>query len=240
MAVNFMYKSINRLLCLTGFSCYFFSMWLFCVFLLPVYYILRNLINNSSTAVGLKGSVFMYIAGIVLGALYSTASMLIFSVNPYLEYNFGILFIRKLLFLTIPPVAILLLLLLLISKDTLVYKVQLYPDLLTGFYSVYLPFTVLGYHKVLSFYPLFIEPLVFLLMIVSIRSALNGIIAASASYAHPLRYVCFSLIIIISLCLPALMQVVWIMGLRTFFLVLLFSVSIALCAGTLVLCKKKP
>lgn len=197
-------------------------MWLFCISLLPICFLLSRILSSNSGAYPHTGSAFSFVLGIVLGAFYCVAAMLIFTVNPYIQYNVLITFAKNILFLTVPPCSILFLLLIVFSKNSFSNKVLLFPSLLYGFYSVYVPFTILSYNKVYSFYPLFAEPIVFLLMITAIKIAISLFIAGSAKKMHPLFYVLNALLVLLSLIFPPLMNTFYVLGFSWLYMLLVF------------------
>ena len=197
-------------------------MWIFSIFLLPISFLIQNSIKRSSAVNVDKSSSFVFILGLVFGAFYSTAAMLLFSTNPYVQFNLPLVFFQKLIFLTIPPFAVLYLLLFIFSKNPLSDKTLLFTDLLYGFYSIYLPFTILSYNKVYSFYPLFIEPLVFLLMLTAVKISTGLLVKGIIKKIHPVFYAVFSLFLMLSLCFPPLMQTLFVLGYPWFSLFLLF------------------
>lgn len=203
-------------------------MWIFSIFLLPISFLLQNALQKGSIADAAPSSSFAFILGIIFGTFYSVAAMLLFSINPYIQYNISIIFFQKLIFLTIPPFVLIYVLFLIFSKNSLSDKTLLFTDTLYGFYSVYLPFTILSYNKVYSFYPLFIEPLVFLLMLTAVKISVKLIVKGFSVKIHPVFYVVFALLLILSICFPPLMQTLYILGYSWFYLFLLFSVFMIL------------
>lgn len=111
-------------------------MWIFSIFLLPISFLIQNSIKRSSVVNVDKSSSFVFILGLVFGAFYSTAAMLLFSINPYVQFNLPLVFFQKLIFLTIPPFAVLYLLLFIFSKNSLSDKTLLFTD----FYTVFILF----------------------------------------------------------------------------------------------------
>lgn len=173
----------------------------------------------------------MYCTGIVAGSLYSVIAMLLFSTRPYTPYSLFPVLLNSLMFLIIPPLLILSAALFIFSKNSIEVKTRIVPDLISGFYSVYLPFTVLTYNKVLTFFPLFIEPVAVLLMIFSIRVSLTALIRLPRAGVSVLFYAVFSLALLLSLCFPAVLFSLWVLGVNPLIITAVFILNIASAAG---------
>lgn len=187
-------------------------MWLFSITIIPLFFILRSQFVFNGAIAPNKSSVFIYVLGIIFGTFYSIVIMLIFSTNPYIPHNYIFLCLYNLVFYIGPPFVILFLLLLVFFKNSFTQKVLLFPDALQGFYSIYLPFTILSYHKVLTFYPLFVEPVLFLFILFMIRVSLSALVYSAKSLIHPALKVLFVFTLLLTIVFPCFIRSMWLFG----------------------------
>lgn len=219
-------NGIKNLLCFYYYSCYFEPMWLFCLFLLPLTFILKNTMSVCLQTNDKKGSGFVFLLGLIIGSFYSIAIMLLFSDNPYIRDSLTHVFIQQMIFITLPPVILIFLIIILLSKNSFSVKAMLFPDMLTGFYSVYLPFIILSYNKVFTFYSLFAFPIIILIMIITIENSIMALINGPSKSMHPVLYVLASVFLLTALCIPSLLQTFWLLGVPLLYSILVFTLSV--------------
>lgn len=105
--------------------------------------------------------------GVITALLVCLFRMFFVYAHRIIPYSFSQNFIYFILRQSVLPVFIIYGLFFLFSKDSLEYKIKMCFPLLVSFYMIYLPYIIITSSEGLySFYPLFVKPVVFLMMII--------------------------------------------------------------------------
>ena len=107
-------------------------------------------------------------AGCFSAVVYCTAAGLFSSAFRLVPYSFFSNFLFYFLTQAFIPLVLLNGIFFIWSKDSLEYKIDSFFPLTVSFYSVYLPFSIMFGVIEFNFYQLFIKPLIFLFMIMSL------------------------------------------------------------------------
>ncbi|HBG37320.1 MAG TPA: hypothetical protein DDW88_09685, partial [Treponema sp.] len=107
-----------------------------------------------------KKSYLRYFIGLLLAIGYSVLIMLIYSPREYTPANFWYLSYRNLL-LFVLPLVIVFILYFLVSVKSFFEKLQSAADFFAGFYTIFIPFYVLTYFAIQTFFSLIVFPVLF-------------------------------------------------------------------------------
>lgn len=136
-------------------------MILFASLLLPVFLIGYFIIKKD------KSIIMPVSIGVITALLVCLFRMFFVYAHRIIPYSFSQNFIYFILRQSVLPVFIIYGLFFLFSKDSLEYKIKMCFPLLVSFYMIYLPYIIITSSEGLySFYPLFVKPVVFLMMII--------------------------------------------------------------------------
>lgn len=179
-------------------------MILFASLLLPVVLIGYYLKNKDKTIIP---SVFI---GFVAAVLVCVFKMFFVYSHRVISYNFGSNFAFYLLRQTLLPVILVYGIFFAFSKDTIEYRSKKCFPLLTSFYMVYFPYSIVSSSEGLySFYPLFVKPFVFLMMIIVFSVCIKNIFSFLAEKKFVLMGL-YILIAIFYLLIPAVFDSLYI------------------------------
>jgi len=96
-------------------------------------------------------------------------------------------------------------------KDTIAYRFANFFPLMTGFYSVYLPYITLNTELPYSFYHIFIKPLLFLAMLYLVSCLLRKILEDIVQEKKSKKIFRDGVLILLAMMIPALVEVLWVM-----------------------------
>ena len=127
-------------------------------------------------------------------------------VVPYsFAENFGFFFVRQILL----PILILYGLFFLLSRDSIEFKVEMFLPLMTAFYMLYLPYTIVSSAEGLySAFGLFVKPVMFIAMLLQLTVCVNGI-KRSVENKKIVFTVLYALCLIVYLIIPAMVEAMY-------------------------------
>lgn len=133
--------------------CYVLSvMWMFAVFFLPAFLALYLSVHAN------RDDIFPALLGLGCGAVYVVFAILFGSDYRIYPANFFWNFVQVFLQETFLPAVIVTILFLLISRDSVEFKVAKLLLVLSGFYTLYIPFRIFFRSETLSVFVLFAKP----------------------------------------------------------------------------------
>lgn len=179
-------------------------MILFASLLLPVFLIGYFIIKQD------KSIVIPVSIGVIIAVLVCLFRMFFVYAHRIIPYSFSQNFIYYLLRQCVLPVFIIYGLFFLFSKDNLEYKIKMCFPLLISFYMVYLPYIIITSSEGLySFYPLFVKPIVFLMMIIVFAQCIKKIFETFNNKKY-VFFVLYILLLIIYLAAPAVFDALYV------------------------------
>lgn len=179
-------------------------MILFASLLLPVFLIGYFIIKQD------KSIVIPVSIGVIIAVLVCLFRMFFVYAHRIIPYSFSQNFIYYLLRQSVLPVFIIYGLFFLFSKDNLEYKIKMCFPLLISFYMVYLPYIIITSSEGLySFYPLFVKPIVFLMMIIVFAQCIKKIFETFNNKKY-VFFVLYILLLIIYLAAPAVFDALYV------------------------------
>lgn len=108
------------------------------------------------------------------------------------------------------------------SKDTISYKVEAFFPLLISFYMLYLPYTIISASEgIYTSFPLFVKPVLFVVMIFSLGLSAKHIEKAIISKKY-LFTVIWALIALVSVVIPSLLEGMYMLDMN-YLLILILS-----------------
>ncbi len=208
-------------------------MWLFSFFLIPILFSFDFFQPEKEN----KKSYLRYFIGLLLAIGYSVLIMLIYSPREYTPANFWYLSYRNLL-LFVLPLVIVFILYFLVSVKSFFEKLQSAADFFAGFYTIFIPFYVLTYFAIQTFFSLIVFPVLFTTSLFLLSYSLSTFIELINTRGSLLSFIFTAFFILIALVLPSLLLALWTLGISTILLsifVLLYLAS----AGVLIFLYKK-
>lgn len=125
-------------------------------------------------------------------------------------------FIRLFLLESFLPCVILCGLFVLFSKDSVEYKINCFIPLVGSFYAVFVPYKIFSLTEPLSFFPLFVKPVLFISMVIFCAFIIQNIYSAYGSKSIG-KIILLSILLLANLCIPALMETWWYFGGKFYF-----------------------
>lgn len=179
-------------------------MILFASLLLPVFLIGYFIIKKD------KSIIMPVSIGVITALLVCLFRMFFVYAHRIIPYSFSQNFIYFILRQSVLPVFIIYGLFFLFSKDSLEYKIKMCFPLLVSFYMIYLPYIIITSSEGLySFYPLFVKPIVFLMMIIVFAQCIKKIFETFNNKKY-VFFVLYILLMIAYLVIPAVFDSLYI------------------------------
>ncbi|NLM01488.1 MAG: hypothetical protein GX220_08570 [Treponema sp.] len=198
-------------------------MWIFLLTILPLIFTL-HLTSDFFGKKLTKDSIFIYLSAALVGLTYIIINAL--SVFPKFEpfAHFGKNFVHFFLFESFLPLLGCLLIFIIFSKNEIEYCLENLFVFFAGFLTFFLPYNILTNTNTLTFFLLFVKPILFVIMIISLRYVLLNLISMFR-VSNPLYQVLNFLLLILVISFPAIIESLWWCAVSWIWIVFLFILN---------------
>lgn len=181
------------------------SMILFSLFLLPISLVIFYFQKQKNTREHLILVIFL---GILIGSFFLTYKILFPSVAFTFSNNFFFNFLYILVMQTILPIFIPYLILYILSKDIIKDKISYFFPFTAAFNSIYIIYLIFEAEKPYSGFLLFVKPLLILSLLIFMHIWIYK--AYTINNKNPKIVITNIVFLVIAICLPALVESIWI------------------------------
>lgn len=176
-------------------------MYIFLILAIPLFYTLYLHINNKQKDFPIAFMVFM---GTFFSVIYCFIEFFItytyrdsvYSVFQVFPYYFKIL--------TLIPILVCGIIVFILSKDNLIFKLEKFVPLLTGFYIIYLPYKFISINEDFDFFNLFLVPIIIFAFILTLDLGIKFIKDIVEKKLKKIALVIAIPLIVLTLIMPAL------------------------------------
>ena len=167
-------------------------------------------------------------AGLITAVLVCGFRAFFLYAHRIIPLSFASNMIYLLLRQTLIPVVVIYGVFFLVSKDTISYKVEALFPLLSSFYLLYLPYTIISTsEKIITTFPLFVKPVLFTVMIFSLALSASHIENALVNKKY-IMVVIWSLVSVISIVFPSVLETMYLLDMSYFMILVMSGVYSAL------------